>query len=105
MKEYIYLGSSPVNEPCVQTTDPDYDVKAYDECAQYRAQLLRHYERAHGQPCPVRLTIKRESHDFGAYYEVAALVDDSGLDRATLERHWDAALWLESNAPEKWDTA
>jgi hypothetical protein len=97
MIDYIYLGSSPANEPCAQTTDPDYGVKALDECRRYRALLESTYSAAHdGQPCPVRLVVKGEPHDFGTYYEVVAKFSDG--DRAALE----AALWLEENSPVNW---
>ena len=97
MKDYIYLGSSPANETCVQTTDPDYGVKARAECDRYIALLKRTYSEAHnGAECPARIRVKGEAHDFGTYYEVVAAYSDD--DREAMK----AAFWLDENAPTEW---
>ena len=97
MIDYIYLGPTPAKEPCVQTTDPDYGVKARAECNRYIALLKRVYAAAHdGRECPAIIRIKTESHDFGCYYEVVASYDWN--DREACE----AAYWLDANAPESW---
>lgn len=100
MIETLSLGSSPVNEPCAQTTDPDYGLKASNECHRYLNQLHRHYEANHdGNSLPLgcKLLIKGSMHDYGTYYEVAVKFDAS--DPYQL----DAAYWLESNCPLVWD--
>lgn len=97
MIDYIYLGSSPAFEPCVQTTDPDYHVKAHAECERYKRLLEHTYAEAHGnRACPARLVIKAEPHDFGSYYEVVAKYDTTD-EAASL-----AAYWLDENAPTHW---
>ena len=97
MIECMYLGSSPANEPCVQTTDSDYSVKALDECKRWIDLLRATYSVAHdGQECPLRLSIKRNSHDFGEYFEVVCKFD------ANDESQECAAYWLEANAPLNW---
>jgi hypothetical protein len=97
MYDYIYLGSSPANEPCVQSTDPDYGIKAHAECSRYKAILQRLYSEAHdGQPCPARIMVKSESHDFGTYYEVVCKFDCDDTEQC------EAAYWLDSNSPVQW---
>jgi hypothetical protein len=97
MYDYIYLGPTPANEPCVQTTDPDYGIKAHAECERYKALLESTYSAAHdGQPCPARIMVKSEAHDFGHYYEVVCRFDAN--DHAQCE----AAYWLDSNSPTEW---
>jgi hypothetical protein len=97
MYDYIYLGPVPANEPCTQTTDDQYGVKAYAECSRYRDLLKRAYSEAHdGRECPARIMVKGESHDFGTYYEVVCKFDAN--DHAQCE----AAYWLDSNSPTEW---
>lgn len=96
MIDTMYLGSSPAEESCVQTTDPDYEVKALDECNRYKEFLLKSYKDAHGHDCPCHVYVKHQPHDFGVYYEVVARYDDN--DRQQIA----AAFWLESEAPTKW---
>jgi hypothetical protein len=101
MIETIELGSVPYNEPCAETTDPDYASKACAECNRYRAQLARAYSAAHsGRPLPkgCRLVIKSNNHDYGTYYEVAVKFDGSDAKAGR------AALWFEANLPESWDS-
>lgn len=98
MKEYIYLGSSPTDELCVQTTDPDYEIKAIAECARYADQLRRLYSAAHGgRECPAVIRRKSEAHDFGRYFEVVAVASDEWPGSQ------EAALWLEENLPSGWN--
>src|SRR6187431_2431235 len=94
--ETLELGSSPCNEDCVQTTDPDYEIKALAECKRYAALLQTAYSAAHkGRPLPqgCTLRIKGNAHDFGTYYEVVVRFD---LESSEAMR---AAYWLEGNAP------
>ncbi len=97
MINYLELGSSPANEPCVQTTDPDYCELAVVECRRFKALLAAHYAAQHaGRECPVSLRVKSNSHDFGTYYEVAVRFDDR------VEAQIEAAYWFEENAPTEW---
>lgn len=99
LRETLMLGSSPCNEDCAQTTDPDYVRKAHVECRRYAAQMRRHYATRHaGKECPLDLRIKGNAHDFGTYYEVAVSFDPADRKQVT------AAYWLEGNCPENWDT-
>jgi hypothetical protein len=94
---YIELGSSPANEPCVQTTDPNYSELGRAECLRYRDLLAASYSAAHGgKASPAALKLKSNMHDFGTYYEIAVRFDDR--DPAQVR----AAYWFEENAPTEW---
>jgi hypothetical protein len=96
--DFVYLGSSPTSEDCVQTTDPDYGIKAYAECHRYCHQLRRQYAAAHGgRECPASLRVKSEHHDFGTYYEVVCKFNTDSQSEI------QAAFWLEANQPDKWE--
>lgn len=98
MISYIELGSSPANESCVQTTDPNYSELGRAECLRYRDLLAASYRAAHGgKASPADLRLKANSHDFGMYYEIAVRFDDH--DPAQVE----AAYWFEENAPTYWE--
>lgn len=95
----ITYGSSPWGEDAAQTAHADYSVRGPAECEAFKRQLIRHFE-ANGSRLPsgVRIRIMSNPHDFGTYYEVAAIVDDDN-DKTAL----DAAYWLDANTPEFWD--
>ena len=66
--DYIYIGPAPADEPCAQvgvTKDAEYLNKL--ECYHYIEGLRKVYGL---EPDGAFLTIKRESHDFGNYFEV-----------------------------------
>lgn len=99
--DYINLGSAPVNEPCVQTTDRFYEIKAFEECSRYIELLNDTYRTAHRAypPKGCRVVIKRHtSHDSGMYYEVVARYEVGN------EKAMRAALWFDVHKPENWPT-
>ncbi len=97
MINYLELGSSPANEPCVQTTDPNYSELGRAECERYRDTLYAAYYAAHpGKECPAVLRVKGNAHDFGTYYEAAVRFDDRDDSQIA------AAYWFEENAPANW---
>lgn len=98
--ERFEMSSAPWGEAGAQVGEEGYELRARQECRRYQAQLRRHYSAHHGGnslPEGCRLIVKGHSHDFGTYYEVAAVCDDS--DDVALR----AADWLQSNQPENWD--
>jgi len=99
MREILELGSAPVDEKCAQVGDEDYAKQAVAECRAYVNQLYRVYEEANVSPVPpgLRLHGKRNDHEYGVYYEVAAFFND------TDEEAVNAAYWLEANQPPTWD--
>ena len=95
MRDYFYLGSSPCEEPCVQvTSDGGYIGAMRAECRRF-IDLIR---RVLGpEPEGARLTIKREEHDFGSYFEVVCHFDTD------LPESVEYACRCESDAPTRWD--
>jgi hypothetical protein len=97
--ERIEFGPTPVSETCEQVGTNGYDPdKARRECHAYKGQLGRVLRRRFPVSSQrVTLRVVSTHHDFGTYYEVAALVDSHDNGAVT------AAFWLEGNQPELWD--
>lgn len=111
-REKFWYGPTPADESCAQVGSPDYSERAYVECLEYKKQLKRVYEAAHGSSFPkgFNLVIAQESHDFGRYYEVVGFVDTEagpglipGLTEEESAQAYNAAFWLDSNCPAMWD--
>lgn len=94
MKDYIYIGSSPVEEPCAQVGSPDYFERSRAECKAFAAQLLRQFP---DQPDSTYFIVKAQAHDFGTYREVVVVYDDAD------EESLNYALKVEGNTPANWD--
>jgi hypothetical protein len=94
MKDFMDLGSSPVDEECVQLGCENYYELARTECKRY-IQLLR---KIHGpEPEGCRLKIKSCPHDFGDYLEVVCEYETE--NEQTVE--W--AFKIENNLPATWE--
>ena len=73
--DYIYIGPSPADEPCAQVGVPEGAERLNKlECRAYIDALRIVYGP---EPEGAFLTIKRESYDFGDYFEVVCKYDDS----------------------------
>lgn len=96
-RETLDIGSSPACEDCAQVGSMGYGDRARAECAVFRMQLVREAAAAGRSPLRCALIIKTNEHDFGSYYEVAAVFDPD-VDGAE-----EDAYWLEGNLPAKWD--
>ena len=96
MRDYIAIGSSPVDEDCAQvgSTEYDYYERAKRECTAFIHQLRRQFGE---EPPSARLSVKSFSHDFGTYYEVVCYYDDED------EESMDYAFKLEAETPNEWD--
>ena len=73
MREFISIGSVPVDEPCAHVGQQDYREKAKEECRRYKELLLRKFG---DPPFGACFKIKSFPHDFGTYYEVVVEFDD-----------------------------
>lgn len=95
----LTIGSSPWGEDCAQTAHEGYAARAQLECRAFVAQLERFYATAKGKPIPegLRLKVTENPHDFGIYFEVAAVADEN--DSEAIE----AAEFLADHGPEEWD--
>jgi hypothetical protein len=98
MREYIYLGSAPPDEECVQVErSGEYLAPMREEARKFKALM----EKVH--PVPEELeflvgySVKWEPHDFGSYAEVVAWYDTSDGDG----QKW--ALEAEEQVPKTWE--
>lgn len=88
MKEYINIGSAPMEEDCVQVTDKE----PYIEDMKIECQIFKRYLQRRWPEGDFR--IKSFQHDFGTYYEVCAFYEN--------EKETEAAFAAEGEA-DKWD--
>ena len=90
----LYLGQTPGDEECAQSTDPDYAGKAMAECRRYIAQLKRQF----GEPPEgARFKIASELHSWGCAREVVITFDLK--NEAAMKYAFD----VEGDLPAKWE--
>ncbi len=90
--DYLTLGPTPAEETCAKLGEPGYQAKARKEGLAYINQLKRMFPAAAAK---VTLKVKAHPHDFGTYYEVAAVYSDRAGEEAALE--------IEHHLPAEWD--
>ena len=73
MRDYLTLGPVPHDEPCAQLGSEGYAHQARLECGRFAEQIRRHYP----EPDNGYLAVKSFAHDFGSYFEVVAVFDDT----------------------------
>lgn len=95
MREYVYLGSAPWDEDCVQV-DPrvDYFPALKAECLRFKELLEKKFI---SKPEGCSFVIKNQAHEFGPYCEVCVCFDDDDEDEH------DFAYFVEGNIPGTWD--
>lgn len=92
-RDYVEIGPSPADEPCVNVGETDYTNRARAECKRF-IQVIR---AALGEePGTARLYVKANPHDFGTYLEVACGYDEDDREGA------EYAYKCESDAPQNW---
>ena len=94
MRDFITLGTAPVNESCAQLGQEDYEVKVRPECQRF-IKLLR--KKFGDEPPGARFALKPFNHDFGVYYEVVCLFDTDDEEAA----HY--AYRCEDELPATWE--
>lgn len=92
-KDIVFLGPVPIDEPCAQVGDPDYEVLAADECRRF-IDLIR--ATVGPEPLGAKLKVKWADHDLGRYAEVVCEFEEGNQEA------WDYAFRCESEAPTKW---
>lgn len=95
MRDLVYLGSSPAEEPCAQFGADGYEPIAEEECNRY-VRLLRSIVGP--EPEGARLRVRWFDRDQGQYCEVVCEFDDR------FPEAFDYAFRCESEAPPKWGT-
>jgi hypothetical protein len=93
-KHTMSFGTCPTEEDCVQTIDPEYETKARLEAIKYRELLHKKFGIP---PNTDSLSIHRERHDFGSYYDVVFDYDPSDEEQVKYAFH------VEANLPKRWE--
>ena len=89
MRQYLELGSTPIDEVCKQVgTDDYYDIR--QECLVYKNQLERMFPGNN-------FKVKTFHHDFGDYCEVVIIYDDDD------DRQEVLVYEIENKLPLAWD--
>ena len=96
MRDYINIGSAPVEEQCAQVGRDNYRAMARLECRAFKEQLERKFPDG-------EFGIKSFPHDFGTYFEVVAYFEDEVDRDAEALRAREAAFEAEANTPMYWD--
>lgn len=91
MKDYLYLGTSPYGEDCVQVSKgSDYLNAMRTELERYRRLLQKRFPEGN-------FRIKWENHDFGRYGEIVIVYDTDDPKSVSY------AYMVEDNLPEYWE--
>lgn len=93
-KETLYLGSSPVEEPCAQVGQYGYYPLAKAECDRYQALIVKKFGPP---PEGAVLHVKEYHHDYGSYLELVLDFDPDSVDQR------DYAAALDNEGPLRWD--
>lgn len=95
MRDYLYLGPTPADEPCMQLGSKDWDLdKAREECKRY-IQLLE--KKFPGMPESCSFRVKVEQHEFGMSPEVVVSFDGAYPESV------EYAFRVENNLPATWE--
>lgn len=94
MRDYLFIGPTPAEEPCAQLGTDYYTPRAQIECRAFMAQLQRQFGKPPGS---ASFRISRCAHELGTYLEVVIVFNDNS------EEEIDYAFNVESNSPSHWD--
>lgn len=89
MKDFMYIGCSPLCEECVQVGEYDYVSSMLLELILFKRMLQDRWPKAD-------LRIIWESHEFGRYGEVVVYYDDEKQEEQ------DLACEVEGELPDYW---
>jgi hypothetical protein len=93
MKDFMTLGPVPFEEDCIQVS-PEVDYTAMrNEVSNYVALLDSRFINI---PENAYFGIKRESHDFGTYFEAAVYWNTEDADSQAF------AFFVENHLPASW---
>ncbi len=94
MRDFLSLGSSPIDEECVQVGEQDYASLAKQECARFIGLVRRTFGP---EPEGAALQTKAFPHDLGTYYEVVCFFDPE------IQASVDYAYRCEGETPRTWE--
>ena len=94
MQNYLSLGPTPIEEPCVCVGEQDYMPRARAECRRF-ITLLR--QKCGAEPEGARFAVKSFPHDFGDSLEVVCHFDED------LPASVEYAYRCENNLPHYWN--
>lgn len=94
MRDEINIGPVPYDEDCAQLGTDNYEMLARAECKRFIG-LLR--KKLGSEPKGATLKVKGFPHDFGTYYEVVCVYED------TYPEAIDYAFRCEADAPTRWE--
>lgn len=94
MRDYLNIGSVPVDEPCAQVGADNYRQDAHLECNMFMNKLRQTFPWLEDEMTWFK--IKGFAHDFGDYYEVVVSYDDAD------EESYLKAIYVENNTPMTW---
>jgi hypothetical protein len=94
MHDTLQISSVPYDEPCIPVGSENYVQLSKQECRAFINQIVRELG---APPSGTALRTKGHPHDFGRYYEVEVVFDDS------IEESVEYAFKVESEAPSNWD--
>jgi hypothetical protein len=98
MFDYLTIGSSPIEEDCVQVNpNVNYIPAMKEECSRFKKLLEEKFPIPENLVGKVYFQIKSFPHDFGTYYEVVVMYDDKNSDAE------EFAVNVENNTPLKWN--
>lgn len=92
--DFLFIGSSPPDEPCVQVLSGTDNYSAQRlQCLAYIKALRK---KLGPEPAGALLKLKRQSHDFGDYVEVVCHFNTE--NEAAVKYAYDC----ESSGPQTW---
>ena len=94
MKDYLNIGSAPIEEDCVQVGTDNYMQDSRKECQRFVDLLNMKFPN---KPNGVDFKIKSFPHEFGTYREVVVSYDDS------VEEQVEFAFMVEDQTPLTWE--
>ena len=94
--DYINIGSTPHDEPCIGVGDPEYYTKGVAEVQRFARQIEKHYPPVPG----ARIKVKAFDHDFGTYHEACVIYNDNSDEATEYAYEVDADP---KGALQKWD--
>jgi hypothetical protein len=99
MKDFIYLSSTPHDEPCVQVSDKKHYMPMMNKEIQAFKNMLERLtkDNVFGDSGNAYIKPKSEHHEFGEYKELLVYFDDDS------EVETDYAFSVEKNLPLVWD--